>query len=650
MRRLNISILFLLFAGSVFSQSLPRYRIDSVLKILNETVEDTTLVRQYIRLSTNYVTIKPDSSLHYGDKALKLSEKLQYNWGRAYAYRNMSSAFKVMGDYPKAWDFLQKAKRVYQEMKDDGGTAFIEFAEASLTYAQGDYEEALKKFSIRKQGYESNQKLHKGSLYDFLGRIYTQLGKPDSGLYYIRLSHQEYTKRNENNINWYLPMGDAFLKKMDLDSAMYYYRIGFAEYSDRQNNIDFINTSLGISKVFSLLDNTDSATWYAKAALERSREEEFKEYTISASNVLASIYENVNPSEAIRYYKLSSLMNDSIHGRQKLRQVQNLKYQEELRIREAEEKEKENKTKRQRYLLIAGLAAFAAITLIVVRNNRQKQKAHNRIKKAYSDLRETQQQLIQREKMASLGELTAGIAHEIQNPMNFVNNFSEVNTELIDEMKEELIAGKTEDAINLANDIKANNEKIAFHGKRADSIVKGMLQHSRSGSNQKEPADINNLLDECMRLSFHGMRAKDKSFNAKMETSFDSSIGPINIVSQEIGRVFLNLFTNAFYSVMQKKKDALPDSSGESYSPVVFASAQKEGNRVKIIVRDNGKGIPQRVIDKIFQPFFTTKPTGEGTGLGLSMSYDIITKGHSGELKVDTREGDFAEFTIILPV
>lgn len=267
------------------------------------------------------------------------------------------------------------------------------------------------------------------------------------------------------------------------------------------------------------------------------------------------------------------------------------------------------------------------------------------IEKAYKTLQATQAQLIQSEKMASLGELTAGIAHEIQNPLNFVNNFSEVNTELIDEMKEELKAGKTAEAINLADDIKANNEKIAFHGKRADSIVKGMLQHSRSGSNQKEATDINNLLDECLRLSFHGMRAKDKSFNAKTDTSFDSSLIPINIVSQEIGRVFLNLFTNAFYSVMQKKKEL-----GENYSPVVSASTQKEGSAVKIIVRDNGNGIPQKVIDKIFQPFFTTKPTGEGTGLGLSMSYDIITKGHGGELKVETKEGEFAQFTIILPL
>lgn len=291
----------------------------------------------------------------------------------------------------------------------------------------------------------------------------------------------------------------------------------------------------------------------------------------------------------------------------------------------------------------------------LVQKEREKNQARElaqakEIEKAYNELKTTQQQLIQSEKMASLGELTAGIAHEIQNPLNFVNNFSEVNTELIEEMKEELKAGKTDDAMSLADDIKANNEKIAYHGKRADSIVKGMLQHSRSSSGQKELTDLNNLVDECMRLSFHGMRAKDKSFNAKMETSLDESLPKINIVSQEIGRVLLNLFTNSFYSVMQKKKKGLPGTAGEEYSPLVSATTKNEGNKAIIVVRDNGSGIPQKVIDKIFQPFFTTKPAGEGTGLGLSMSYEIITKGHEGELKVDTREGEFAEFTIILPI
>jgi signal transduction histidine kinase len=267
------------------------------------------------------------------------------------------------------------------------------------------------------------------------------------------------------------------------------------------------------------------------------------------------------------------------------------------------------------------------------------------IEKAYTELKTTQAQLIQAEKMASLGELTAGIAHEIQNPLNFVNNFSEVNTELIDELKEDLQKGKTNEAISIADNVKQNNEKITYHGKRADSIVKGMLQHSRNSNGKKEPTDINTLADECLRLSYHGMRAKDNSFNIKMETQFDSSLPLININSQEVGRVLLNLFTNAFYSLQQKKRQA-----GDHFEPTVTVKTTKTLNGISIIVSDNGNGIPQKVIDKIFHPFFTTKPTGEGTGLGLSMSYDIITKGHGGELKVETKEGEFAEFTITLPV
>ena len=264
---------------------------------------------------------------------------------------------------------------------------------------------------------------------------------------------------------------------------------------------------------------------------------------------------------------------------------------------------------------------------------------------SFDNLKETQTQLIQSEKMASLGELTAGIAHEIQNPLNFVNNFSEVSSELIDEMKVELDKGDINEAKYIADDIKQNLEKINHHGKRADAIVKGMLQHSRSSSGVKEPTDINALCDEYLRLSYHGLRAKDKSFNATMKTDFDSSIGKINIISQDIGRVILNLLTNAFYVVNEKKM-----MNNEGYEPTVSISTKKSGSKVEINVLDNGNGIPEKILDKIFQPFFTTKPTGQGTGLGLSLSYDIVTKGHGGELKVETKNGEGTTFKIILPI
>ncbi len=276
---------------------------------------------------------------------------------------------------------------------------------------------------------------------------------------------------------------------------------------------------------------------------------------------------------------------------------------------------------------------------------------------ALAELQVTQKQLIQSEKMASLGELTAGIAHEIQNPLNFVNNFSDVSNELLDEMIEQLAViatqseatgkqGNVQQAMALANDVRQNLEKINHHGKRADAIVKGMLQHSRTSSGQKEPTDINALCDEYLRLAYHGLRAKDKSFNAKFETDFDNTIGKIDLIPQDIGRAILNIINNAFYAV-KEKTELRPASVG--YEPRVVLTTKKAGDEIEIRIRDNGIGIPQKALDKIFQPFFTTKPTGQGTGLGLSLAYDIVTNGHGGELTFVTKEGEGTEFIIELP-
>jgi signal transduction histidine kinase len=264
------------------------------------------------------------------------------------------------------------------------------------------------------------------------------------------------------------------------------------------------------------------------------------------------------------------------------------------------------------------------------------------------NLKAAQKLLIQSEKMASLGELTAGIAHEIQNPLNFVNNFSDINKELLNEMNEEINKENFAGVKAIAKDVIENEEKINHHGKRADTIVKGMLQHSRSSTGHKEPTDINVLADEYLRLAYHGLRSKDNSFNAKMDTDLDRTIGKINIIPQDIGRVLLNLYNNAFYALGERQK-----AGGLGYEPTITVTTRliqppSGGRGVEIKVIDNGNGIPQKVIDKIFQPFFTTKPTGEGTGLGLSLSYDII-KAHGGEIRVTTKENEGSEFVIDLP-
>ncbi len=317
-------------------------------------------------------------------------------------------------------------------------------------------------------------------------------------------------------------------------------------------------------------------------------------------------------------------------------------------------------------LMFIGLAVMVLLFssfFIALRNISHKQRAFTLLQKqkeetdlqkqkleqAMAELEATQAQLIQREKMASLGELTAGIAHEIQNPLNFVKNFSEVSAELVEELNEELADGNINNIGSIATAIKENLNTITYHSNRADSIIKGMMLHSRTSTGIKEPTDINALADEYLRLSYHGLRAKDKSFNATMETSFGNNIGEIKIISQDIGRALLNLFNNAFYSVNEKKKQL-----GNAFDPTVWLSTKKldtplgDGG-IEISVKDNGMGIPLKIQEKILQPFFTTKPAGQGTGLGLSLSYDII-KAHGGELRVETQEGEFAEFKILLPI
>ncbi len=352
---------------------------------------------------------------------------------------------------------------------------------------------------------------------------------------------------------------------------------------------------------------------------------------------------------------------------------------EETQQFEKEKLLKEKQNQNQRWWLFsiaAGLISSLIVVYLLYRNNNHKQKANAQLERqkqevenTLSKLKSTQAQLIQSEKMASLGELTAGIAHEIQNPLNFVNNFSEVNSELIIELKEEIEKGDKQEAITIANDIAGNEQKINHHGKRADAIVKGMLQHSRTSTGQKELTDINALADEYLRLSYHGLRAKDKSFNADFKTEFDESLPKINVIPQDIGRVLLNLINNAFYAA------PLPPEGGFKepdyvHKPMVIVSTTSSKSPsgdsrlndavgqvvVKISVKDNGPGIPQNIVDKIFQPFFTTKPTGQGTGLGLSLSYDIV-KAHGGEITVNSKENEGlthgqagTEFIIYLPI
>ena len=520
------------------------------------------------------------------------------------------------------------------------GAAYVE---------SGDYRQAL-----NYAGYifnRMNKKEASGVLVNCAGNmIYAKLlsGQLDSVKYLIDLASESAIKIDSKNFFAWILQAYAFykIKEGDLDSAeilLNQCRKLVKESQIPPNGQGGIVSPDYYAALIRIQQKkyTEAAELLKKDLIwmKNERLEVLKDYKL-----LANVYDLAgNKDKAIASYQTyislkDSLLADQNKYRSATFEVEKIMNEKEDSINQLQNANKISSLYRNFSL---GIAALLLIIAAGVYNRfRSKKKANVVLEKTLADLKSTQSQLIHSEKMASLGELTAGIAHEIQNPLNFVNNFSEVSGELVNEMNDEIEKGNLEDSKGIARDLKQNLEKINHHGKRAGDIIKGMLQHSRSSTGQKEPTDINALADEYLRLAYHGLRAKEKSFNATIKTDYDKTIGNISIIPQDIGRVLLNIFNNAFYAVTEKKKQ-----QPEDYEPTVSLSTKKIGDKVEIKINDNGKGISQKVLGKIFQPFFTTKPTGQGTGLGLSLSYDII-KAHSGEINVNTKEGEFTEFVI----
>jgi signal transduction histidine kinase len=482
--------------------------------------------------------------------------------------------------------------------------------------------------------------------------------KQDSALFYINQSYGLAKKLNDENmmgaiLNTY---GETYLSLNNSALASKYYLLSIPYAENVEDNEVLTSNYYGLAKIFKQKSMFDSSVFYARKALGMAQAAPFFKQVLEISGFLTDLYKDQNRFDSAFYYQqLSIATKDSLFSAAEVRKVQEMKFTEQQRQQAIETDKIQYRNKVKMFIVIFVSVIFLVLVIILWRNNKQKQKSNTllqqqkeKVESTLSELKSTQAQLIQSEKMASLGELTAGIAHEIQNPLNFVNNFSEVSNELMNEMLDEADKGHQGEVKIIASDVKQNLEKIIHHGKRADAIVKSMLQHSRKSTGQKEPTDINALCDEYLRLSYHGMRAKDKSFNSDIKTGFDHTIHKINIIPQDIGRVLLNLFNNAFYAVSEKLK-AESAMQNADYKPTVSVQTEKINDKIEIRVSDNGNGIPQNITEKIFQPFFTTKPTGQGTGLGLSLSYDII-KANGGEIKVETKAGEGSTFIISLPV
>ncbi|WP_158638434.1 tetratricopeptide repeat protein [Panacibacter ginsenosidivorans] len=603
-----------------------------------------------------------DTAIQYYQQSIAIDERNGNLNEIARSYNNLAISYQMQSDFTRALQYQQKSLKIAEDRQDEAMQART-LVNIGLTYkSMGDIERSeqslLKSAELARKQHIKNVELY---AYSNLASLYE--------------AKEEYKKEYEYAMKSVLlggEMGDQGIQSSGLSKAAYalarQQKFTDAEKLGKQSVLlaDSSNQPLNIYQAYSAMGfvlktegkYTDAIPYLEKAFEVLKGADIYDEQVGKSYMDLSECYEKTgNYSKALSTYKMSTQIADSIASKENVRKAteltMNYEFDKKQQVATAEQKQKEALASAKQLALMIGLGFALLLTILAFIGYRNKQRANallhrqkTELNDALTKLRATQAQLIQAEKMASLGELTAGIAHEIQNPLNFVNNFSEVSAELIDEMREEIDKGDAASIKTLATDIKLNLEKITHHGKRADAIVKNMLQHSRSSTGAKEMSDINALADEYLRLSYHGIRAKDKSFNATLQTDFDKSIGRINIMQQDIGRVILNLITNALYAVTEKKR-LLADAD---YNPTVTVSTKKIKDKVEIRVSDNGMGVPQRIIDKIFQPFFTTKPTGEGTGLGLSLSYDIITKGHGGEMKIDTKEGEYATFIIILPL
>ncbi len=653
---LAIMFAFLLSYSNSFAQT--NNTIDSLKKAMDSyTHNDTVKVMKMAHYAWSLSQKDPEQAIQVLDKAIELAKNLQWSSWVAKLYRSKGETERRQEKYDAAIVNYLFALKIAEDIHYSEAYYDIHF-DLSETYRQmGDYELA-KLHAQRCLDIATTEKNDGAFLWGFstLAAIYNQNKQLDSASIFLEKAMNLAIKLNdEYTQNWLLGLRAGILRDRDKDYAgalnLYHQILAYALKTDNKPGIAWMRSV--ISGIFADLNNQDSAYYHAERALEIAKKYNLPQALKDSYEALYLAHAKFDDYKKAYEYKLvfDSLYNKNFNpqsGKNAEKARLELEQQRKDALAEAEKIKKEAAANRFKYLL-AGIAVIGLIAAgFQYRNSRQKQKAKSKIEKAYSELKSTQAQLIQSEKMASLGELTAGIAHEIQNPLNFVNNFSEVSNELLDEMKEELSKGNYAEVAAITNDVKENLEKINHHGKRADGIVKGMLQHSRNSAGQKELTDINALCDEYLRLAYHGLRAKDKSFNAKFETDFDTSLPEINIAAQDIGRVVLNLINNAFYAVTEKSKLAIP-----GYEPLVLVSTKtvldKQGiPRAEVRVKDNGTGIPRQVVDKIFQPFFTTKPTGQGTGLGLSLSYDIITKGHNGRLSVETEEGLGTEFIFVV--
>lgn len=615
-----------------------------------------------------------NAALNSYEKALAIAEKNKLLSMAGKVLHNRAICYNNLGRYPEALEDYFKALKIREELGEKLGISSSTTGIGNVYFNQGKYDDALeyyqKGLDIAKEiNYLSGIEMG----YANLGEVYLKKENfqqsSESLSKALEISSQTGNKEVASFITYL--MGRMLSKQQKYQEAISAYHSAIDIAAQLGSKEYIARSQLGLANTFLALPNLDSSYFYADQGLKMAANIGYTELQRDGYELLSKIYEARHDGfEALKYYKLFKGYADSINNQQTEKRAMNLAAAYEYSKKELLLKaEFDSQNTRQNWIIFSAFAALISSVVVagLIYRSRMKEKhsntllqqkneeidaQRNNLETALAELKAAQHQLIQSEKMASLGEMTAGIAHEIQNPLNFVNNFSEVSVELVEELTTALQKGDQEEAKALLTDLTLNLDKINHHGKRAGDIVRSMLQHSRNNSGGKELTDINALCDEYLRLAYHGLRAKDKTFNASFETLLDPTVGKLNIIPQEIGRVLLNLINNAFYAVSQRQKALAANGHSdqeEKYSPAVWVQTKNKEKEVEIRIGDNGTGIPSHLVDKVFQPFFTTKPTGEGTGLGLSLSYDIVTNGHQGQLQLESNDQNGTTFIILLP-
>ncbi len=666
-------------------------QLDSLHLAIKNAANDTVRMDVCIQLGNYYKYLSYDSLLYYQEQALSFSRNLKLRLNEASILFSIGFAYQQKLNFSKALEAYLKGINIVKDPESEKITWNLPNGQSPATerlrllrwsywrlgglYGYIGHWTSItdKQIENYRKAIELAEAAHDSELvawaYVNLGIPYLFSGKLDSAILLEQKAYSFFSNspniKGEGETLSLKYLGDMYQKKGNFDLARDVL-LKAVQIDIRQNlpgALGYAYSSLG--SLYMQEKKLDSAIYYAKKAVAFHKIVNASDGVREAYNLLYSTFDQLNNRDsAFAYLKLAKTLSDSLNdaNRGNILESEDVAINEQMRLETLEKEKIETKNKIRTYTFLSAIAVFLLIAFLLYRNNRNRKRSNDllqqqkekietqkdEVEKALAELKATQSQLIQSEKMASLGEVTAGIAHEIQNPLNFVNNFSEVSSELVDELKSEKAKGKSERDEELEeeilNDIKQNLEKINHHGQRASNIVKGMLLHSRGSSGQKEPTDINALCDEYLRLSYHGFRAKDKSFNADFKLEADENLPKINVVPQDIGRVLLNLINNAFFAVNEKVTQI-----GNSFNPKVVITTSMKNDKIKIIVSDNGNGIPDSIKEKIFQPFFTTKPTGSGTGLGLSLSYDII-KAHDGEISVESKPKDGTVFIINLPI